>query len=112
MLLLSLPIFFQNQLFRSTIRVSNRSDSAQAQQNVGPDLGPNCLQKLSADDTSRQRVKTTLSFSRRHSICIEFLAYQKGVQTIPSHPLPLLLCTDPEGGQGARTPPPLKITKI
>ena len=22
-----------------------------------PDLGPNCLQKLSADDTSRQRVK-------------------------------------------------------
>ena len=24
--------------------------------NVRPDLGPNCLQKLSADDTSRQRV--------------------------------------------------------
>ena len=24
---------------------------------VGPDLGPNCLQSLSADDTSRQRVK-------------------------------------------------------
>ena len=24
---------------------------------VGPDLGPNCLQRLSADDTSRQRVK-------------------------------------------------------
>ena len=23
---------------------------------VGPDLGPNCLQRLSADDTSRQRV--------------------------------------------------------
>ena len=22
---------------------------------VGPDLGPNCLQRLSADDTSRQR---------------------------------------------------------
>ena len=25
---------------------------------VGHDLGPNCLQRLSADDTSRQRVKT------------------------------------------------------
>ena len=24
---------------------------------VWPDLGPNCLQRLSADDTSRQRVK-------------------------------------------------------
>ena len=23
---------------------------------VGPDLGPNCLQRLSADDTSKQRV--------------------------------------------------------
>ena len=25
-------------------------------QNVRPDLGPNCLQRLLADDTSRQRV--------------------------------------------------------
>ena len=24
---------------------------------VGPDLGPNCLQRLSAEGTSRQRVK-------------------------------------------------------
>ena len=24
---------------------------------VGPDLGPNCLPRLSADDTGRQRVK-------------------------------------------------------
>ena len=24
---------------------------------AGPDLGPNCLQRLSVDDTSRQRVK-------------------------------------------------------
>ena len=23
---------------------------------VGPDLGPNCLQRLSADDTSKKRV--------------------------------------------------------
>ena len=29
---------------------------------VGPDLGPSCLQRLSADDTSRQRVNTVLVY--------------------------------------------------
>ena len=29
---------------------------------VGPDLGVNCLQKLSADNTSRQRTNTYLPF--------------------------------------------------
>ena len=53
--------FFQNQLFRkkyfrNSTRVSNSLDSDQARQFVGPDLDPNCLQKLSAEDTSRQRV--------------------------------------------------------
>ena len=43
--------------FRNTIRVSNSLDPDQAQHFVGPDLGPNCLQRLSADNTSRQRVK-------------------------------------------------------
>ena len=37
--------------------MSNSLDPDQARQNVGPDLGPNCLQRLSADDTSRLRVK-------------------------------------------------------
>ena len=40
----------------NTIRVSNSSDPDQAGHVVGPDLGPNCLQKLSADVTSRRRV--------------------------------------------------------
>ena len=30
----------------------NSLDPDQARQNVGPDLGPNCLQKLSADGNS------------------------------------------------------------
>ena len=30
--------------------MSNRLDPDQAQHNVRPDLGPNCLQRLSADD--------------------------------------------------------------
>ena len=54
---LSSADFFQNHLFqkkyfRNTIRVSNSLI-----QPVEPDLGPNCLQMLSADDTSKQRVK-------------------------------------------------------
>ena len=53
--------FYQNKCFlkisfMNRIRVSNSLEPDQARQNVGPDLAPNCLQKLSADDTSRQRV--------------------------------------------------------
>ena len=33
------------------IRVSNSLDPDQARQNVGPDLGTNCLKSWSADDT-------------------------------------------------------------
>ena len=52
--------FFQNKLFsknssRNTISVSNSLGPDQARRFVGPDLGPNCLQRLSADDTSIQR---------------------------------------------------------
>ena len=42
------------QDFLNTIRVSNSMDPDQAQRFVGPDLGPNCLQRLSADDKSRR----------------------------------------------------------
>ena len=37
--------------------MSNSLDPDQARRIVGPDLGPNCLPRLSADDTGRQRVK-------------------------------------------------------
>ena len=37
--------------------MSNNLDPDKAGHFVGPGLGPNCLQRLSADDTSRQRVK-------------------------------------------------------
>ena len=36
--------------------MSNSLDPDQARRTVGPDLGPNCLPRLSADDTGRQRV--------------------------------------------------------
>ena len=40
--------------FFITIRVSNSLDPDQARHFVGPDLGPNCLQRLSADDKSHR----------------------------------------------------------
>ena len=53
---LSSAIFFQNKLgfFRSTIKVSNSLDPDQAQHLVVSDLGPTCLQMLSAPDTSKK----------------------------------------------------------
>ena len=52
------PTVYSNYLFdkeisSNTIIVSNSWDLDQARQNVGPDLGPNCLQKLSSDDKIR-----------------------------------------------------------
>ena len=42
----------EKKSFRNTIRLSNCLDSDQGQHSVGPDLGPNCLQRLSADNKS------------------------------------------------------------
>ena len=44
---------FSKNFFRNTICVAIRLDPDQARHYVRPDLGPNCLQKLSADDTRR-----------------------------------------------------------
>ena len=52
-----LLIFFSKSTFpKNSFRVSNSLDPDQAEHFVGPDLGPNSLQRLLADDTSRQRV--------------------------------------------------------
>ena len=37
-----------------SIRVSKSLDQNQERYSVGPDLGPNCLQRLSVDDKSRR----------------------------------------------------------
>ena len=55
MLLLSADFFFKTNFFssknsfRNTVRVSNSFDPDQDQLSVGPDLGPDCLQKLAAE---------------------------------------------------------------
>ena len=38
----------------NTIRMSNSLDPDHARRFVRPDLGPNCLPRISADDTGRQ----------------------------------------------------------
>ena len=57
MLIFFSKLTFSENSFKNTIRVSNSLDPDQARHFVGPDLGPNCLQSISADNTSRQRVK-------------------------------------------------------
>ena len=54
-----LKLTFSNNSFRNTIRVSNSLNLDQEQTFCCPDLGPNCLQGLSAPagNTSRQRYK-------------------------------------------------------
>ena len=46
---------FSKNSFRNTTRVSNRLDLDQARGFVRPDLGPSCLQRLSADNTSSKQ---------------------------------------------------------
>ena len=51
------------KFFQNTSIMWNSFDPGQARQYVGPDLGPNCLRKLSADDinvTHRQIVKAPI----------------------------------------------------
>ena len=49
--------------------MSNSLDSDQALRFVGPDHGANCLPRLSADDTGRQRVKNEVIGRTMQSYC-------------------------------------------
>ena len=66
--------FFQNELFqkilsdRNTYRVSNNLDPDRDRHSVSPDLGPKCLQRLSAEDqvaASKERVNILFVFSSK-----------------------------------------------
>ena len=51
-LLIFSKLTFSKNSFSNTISVSNLLDPDQDRHCVGPDLGPNCLQRLSADEKS------------------------------------------------------------
>ena len=61
--------------------MSNSLDLDQARQNVGPDLGPNCLQRLSADDTRRQSVLHSHS-CRQHMYLVGLQVYSAVAQLV------------------------------
>ena len=48
-----LLLLFLKLSFRNISRVPSSLEPDHARRSVGPDLGPNCLQRLSADDTSK-----------------------------------------------------------
>ena len=50
-----IKLTFSKKSFRNTFTVSNSLAPDQARRFVRPDLGPNCLQRLSADDKSRHK---------------------------------------------------------
>ena len=53
-LLTFFKINFKKKSFTSTIRLSNGLDPDEERPSVGPDLGPNCLQRISEDDNGRR----------------------------------------------------------
>ena len=55
---------FSKNSFRNTIRMSNGLDPDRDRRSVGPDLGPNCLQRLSPNDKSRHLHKTRFMLLR------------------------------------------------
>ena len=68
--------FFWKNSFRNTIWVSNRLDLDQARQNVWTDLGPICLQRLSADRIMNAARKTgKLQFSGHQSYLSQDMRY-------------------------------------
>ena len=82
---------FPENYFRNAIRVSKDLNPDQAQRFVEPNLGPNCLQGLSADDTSRQRVNGVCTIlhiiSKSGAICaffcLQFMLFSINNRNIP-----------------------------
>ena len=52
---------FSKKTFSNIIIVSNCLDSDQTRRHVGPELGRNCLKRISADDTCRSSETITMS---------------------------------------------------
>ena len=61
-LLTFFKINYFKEFFRNTVRVLNGLDPDQDRHYVSPDLCPNCLQKLSADDKSSRTRKSNIRF--------------------------------------------------
>ena len=69
-LLTILQINYLNINFSNTLTMSNGLDPDQDQRSVGPDLGPNDLKRLSADDKSQLLCITCLQKIKRAYISL------------------------------------------
>ena len=71
--LLSSADFFQNQLFKKFFQEYHQSvkqfGSRSGRHIVGPDLNPNCLQRLSADGSSRPTLCLLRNFACFFVVC-------------------------------------------
>ena len=71
--------YFQNGLFQKNLsRLANGLSPDQDRCSVGPDLGPNCLQRLSADDKSQlgmKELKRTLCVTARWNTVHQNILY-------------------------------------
>ena len=67
--------------------MSNSLDPDQAGHFVGPGLDPKCLQRLSADDTSRQRVQVGMVFRKVNSLFILFISGHHRQTVLPYSPV-------------------------
>ena len=76
--------------FPYTIRVSNSLDTDQARHFVGPDLGLNCLQKLSAD--SKSTLAGSELYSNDRGYFWDFVA-RKHVFGVPHQAILKLVCS-------------------
>ena len=79
---------FSKKSFRNTIRVSSCLDPDQAQHFVGPDLGPNCLQRLSADEKSCQWRGKSLEICVHHKKSRNTCVLNYISRRIPARKLP------------------------
>ena len=61
--------FFKKKSFRNTIRVSNSLDPVQDRHNVGPDLGPDCLQDYQQTMKVAASKEIVYHDSSRHQFC-------------------------------------------
>ena len=72
--------------FFNTIQVSNSLNPDQARHFVGTDLGPNCLQKLSADNRSLAKIFWLKSWLKLISFGSNFFHLAKVLATKNSEP--------------------------
>ena len=67
---------FAKRYFKNAIKVSNSLDPDQAQQNVGPDLGKNRLQRPSADDKQLRELQVNVDVVIMPSFCDLLVFYR------------------------------------